>query len=140
MRISLQRLWEDDDGMLQLQLTAANGARAMSQDLYAYPKTLEEFGVKLQAFPSSAKDSAVFEYGSTDPKVYCWVRVRAYVYDGTGHSALEFAAHNNLEEPAQASAQFSVKLEAAALNELGKALAVWSRSKQGDFEFEAREA
>ncbi|MDH4259588.1 MAG: hypothetical protein OEW16_04715 [Gammaproteobacteria bacterium] len=140
MRLALLRLWEDDDGMLQLQLSAESGQRALSQDLYAYPEELREFGTKLEAFPSSVKDSVVFEYGTSDPKVYCWVRLRAYVYDGAGHSALEVMAQNNLEPPVQASALFSVKLEAATLNKLGQELVAWSRLKEGDFEFEAREA
>jgi len=140
MRLALRRLWEDDDGMLQLQLHAANGPRSISQDFYTYPSDLEQFGAKLQVFPGSVKDAAIFEYGSTDPKVYCWVRMRAYLYDGAGHSALEFTVHSNQPQPDQASAQFSVKLEAATLNKLGEELAAWSRSKEGDFEFEASEA
>jgi hypothetical protein len=140
MHLALHRLWEDDDGMLQLQLRAQSGERALSQDFYAYPEDLRQFGATLEAFPSSAKDSAVFEYGSGDPKVYCWVRLRAYLYDSAGHSALEVMVENNLEPPAQASAQFSVKLEAATLNKLGQELVAWSRSKERDFEFEAREA
>jgi hypothetical protein len=99
-----------------------------------------EFGAKLRAFPSSVKDSAVFEYGADDPKQYCWVRLRAYVYDSRGHTALEIFVQNNLEPPARASGVFSVKLEAATLNTLGQELIAWSRLKEGDFEFEAREA
>lgn len=142
MRLALRRLWKDDDGMLQLHLHAANGARSIAQDFYSYLEELAEFGTKLQAFPISAKDMVVFEYGSTDPtlKFYCWVRIKAHVYDGTGHAALEFAVHNNQEPPDHASAQFSVKLEAATLNRLGQELAAWSRSNDGDFEFEASEA
>jgi hypothetical protein len=126
--------------MLHIQLTAEHGERALSQDFHAYAEDLREFGTKLEAFPSSVKDEVLFECGANDPKQYCWVRLRAYVYDRAGHSALELLVQNNSEPPVLASAVFSVKLEAATLNRLGQELAAWSRSKQGDFEFEAREA
>ena len=140
MRLSLRRLWKDDDGMLQLELSAQNGRRALSQDFYAYPEDLRQFGAKLEAFPTSVEDAPTFEYGANDPKVYCWLRLRAYVFDGSGHSALELMVQNNKQPPEQASALFSTKLEAAALNKLGQELVAWSRLNEGDLEFEASEA
>ena len=140
MRLGLQRLWQDDDGMLQLQLRVALEHQALSQEFYAYPEGLREFGGRLVAFPCSNTDSPVFEYGANSAEAVCWVRMRAYMYDGSGHSALEFITQNNLQPPAQASAVFSAKLEAASLNRLGHELVLWLNSKEPNFEFEEREA
>lgn len=140
MRLALARLSEDDYGLLHLQLLAQAGNRVIWQDFYAYPNELREFGAKLEAFPSSVDDVAVFEYGSKDRmEEYCWAILKAYVYDAKGHSALEVGARNNLDPPAQASGSFSVALEAAALNRLGAELVAWSQSKKGDLEFENRD-
>jgi len=141
MRLALTRLSEDDYGLLHLQLLAQAGNRAIWQDFYAYPDELRDFGTKLEAFPASVGDVVVFEYGSQDQKEeYCWVILKAYVYDAKGHTALEVGAQNNQDPPAQASGSFSVALEAATLNRLGAELVAWSQSKKGDFEFENREA
>ena len=140
MRLTLRRLWEETDGMLHLDMHAANATSYLSQDFYVYPDDLARFGAKLEAFPSSVTDTAVFEYGSAESNVYSWVRLKAYLYDLAGHSALEFSANNNKQPPEQASGVFSVKLEAASLNALGAALGAWAKSTEDDFEFEAREA
>jgi hypothetical protein len=140
MRLTIKRLWEDSDGMLQLDMCVANEAHCLSQDFYAYPEDIARFGAQLEGFPTSATDTVVFEYGSTESKIYCWVRLKAYCYNLAGHSALEFSVDNNREPPDKACGVFSVKLEAASLNALGTALAAWAKSGEDKFEFEAREA
>jgi hypothetical protein len=140
VRLTLQRLSDSAEGTMQLQLSVETGKRALSQEFYTYAEDLREFGAKLEGFPTSLKHAVVFECGANDPKVYCWVRLRAYVYDHVGHSALEVLVQNNCEPPLQASAVFSVKLEAATLNRLGQELIAWTRLKHGDFHFESGEA
>lgn len=42
-------------------------------------------------FPNVAHE-VIFESGSPDPKYHCFIRLRAFVYDGVGHSCVMCAA------------------------------------------------
>ena len=126
--------------MLELRLTLENDRYRATEEFYVYPEDLGEFGRRLADFPSSLIDGVTFEVGSKEPKSYCWVRLRAYVYDAKGHTALEFRFENHADEPLKAAAQFSVALEAATLNELGRGLAEWAQEGGEVYVLEAREA
>jgi|SRR5215831_12728976 len=139
MRLVFRRLWEDSDGMLEFRLTVENEQYRSTHDCYLYPGTIREFGEGLASFPKSIADSVVLESGGEDPKWYGWLRLRAYVYDSAGHSALECLTETRGDELVRASARFSFRLQAAAFNELGKQLIEWSPNSR-DFTFEAREA
>ena len=69
--IELEVIWTDDDGVIQVELTASNGAQVGKQDFYAYPKQLLEFGERLSSFPSSLKDVVFFEYGKANGSPSC---------------------------------------------------------------------
>lgn len=136
MRFTLKRKWEDDDGMLEIEVYFAYAGYAATQDIYVYPSQLSEFGAKLESFPSSIQDEVILEIGSTDEKWYCWLKLRAYVYDLTGHSALEFSVQSNGAVQERTRAQFSAKLEVASLNELGKQISNWAGNNLDPLEFE----
>ena len=139
MRLSLNRNWVDTDGMLSITFSIERGdGYAMSQEVFVYPGTLQEFGYQLQKFPSSSSDEAVLEMGSQDEDAYSWVRLRAYVYDGSGHTALHVAANHNPSKHLQAGCQFSMPVEAASLNLLGAKIEAWSATPEIPFEFAYR--
>ena len=133
--IELEVIWSDDDGMIQVELTASNGAQVGKQDFYAYPEQLLEFGEKLSSFPSSMKDVVVLEYGE-DPKYYCHMLLRATVIANTGASAIEIKFENRLQPPMEAQVRFFIASEPASLNKLGKSLINWARLPSGKFRAE----
>lgn len=136
MRLVLHRLWVDDDEMLQVEVSLQGSGYAATQDVYVYPADLEKFGHRLEAFPASASDEAMLEIGSADEKAYCWLKLRAYVYDGRGHSALELCVKRNGAPHVCAQAQFSVQIEAASLNSLGAQITKWAASNENPLVFE----
>jgi hypothetical protein len=77
----------------------------------------------------------VFENGAPEGKYYCYILLKAFVYDGVGHSALEVKISNQSSSPYRALAHFYLLSEAATLNRLGKSLELWARSKEKEFLF-----
>ena len=133
MRIKIKKL--DDDDPPHVQLFISHGDFAAGQDSYIYDEEFLEFGVGLQSFPQDLAHEVSFESGSPDPKYHCYIRLRAFVYDGVGHSALESRVENHLDEPYSATAHFYILCEAATLNHLGRLLESWISSKEREFEF-----
>lgn len=126
MNIVFNRLWVDSDEMLQVELFLEGNGYAATQDFYLYSDTLKIFGRKLQEFPSSVSDEAILEVGSSEATHYCWAKLRAYVYDGSGHTALELCTKRNGAPHVCAQSKFSVVIEAAALNNLGLKIEKWA--------------
>lgn len=140
MRLALQRLWVDSDELLQIEVSLEGGGYAATQDVYTYPADLENFGRQLQDFPVSVSDEAVLEIGSTDEASYCWIKLRAYMHDDQGHSALECCVKRNGASHIRAQAQFSVQVEVASLNVLGAQIVQWSKLNDYPLVFERYDA
>lgn len=136
MYLTLNRLWVDADGMLQVGVFLEGGGYAATQDIYVHPDDLVDFGKKLQSFPQSISDEAVLEIGSLEPNAYCWFKLRAHVFDGRGHSVLELSSSKNGDPHICAHAHFSVPIEAASLNALGKQIELWAKSNEQKLAFE----
>ena len=132
MRLSIKRLNEDADA-LHVELIVSNGDFSATQDSYISNEDLLEFGKRLQSFPQNLRHEIIFENGSPDPKYYCYIRLKAFVYDGIGHSALEVRIENHGIPPYSATAHFHILCEAAQLNDLGKSLELWVTSKENKF-------
>ena len=135
MRFILERLWVDTDEMLQVEVFLEGGGYSATQDIYVYPAMLEEFGEKLQNFPASILDEVVLEIGSTEEGNYCWLKLRAYVYDGSGHSAFEISVKRNGAPQVKTQSQFSVLIEAASLNSLGEEINNWAINNENSLLF-----
>ena len=133
--IELEKVWTDDDEMVQIELRASNDSQHCEQDFFAYPDDLAEFANELRTFPKNTEHSVTFEYGS-DPKYYCHLALSAKVLDQVGHSALEVNADNRLAPPLEAQAHFYLPCEAATVNRLGEQLASWAEAMDGPFRFE----
>jgi hypothetical protein len=86
-------------------------------------------------FPQDVEHQVAFENGSLEPNSYCYILLRAFVYDGVGHSALEVQISNPSAPPYGASARFYLLSEAAQLNRLGESLELWGRSKESELVF-----
>ena len=127
MRFILKHLWVDSDEMPQIEVFLEGDGYSATQDIYIYPSDLEEFGKKLEQFPSSVTEEVVLEIGSTEGNHYCWFKLRAYIYDGVGHCAFEISTKKNGAVHLKAQSQFSVLTEAASLNFLGKEIKNWAK-------------
>ena len=137
--IEIEKIWTDDDGMVQLELCASNDMQVGKQDFYFYPEGVSEFGARLQEFPKTQKDEISLEYGA-DPKFYCYFSLKALVLDSVGHSALEVKFDNRLDPPSQAQAHFFMKCEPATVNEFGKRLCAWVSEMNGVFRYDWKNA
>ena len=139
MRIRIKKLDADEDPP-HVYLFISHGDFSAAQDSYIYDEEFLEFSEALQSFPQSLEHEAVFESGSPEPNYYCYIRLRAFVYDGVGHSALDVSVENHGKEPHAAAAHFFILCEAATLNRLGRSLESWVRSKETVLEFSADDA
>lgn len=110
---------------LHIEMHASNGSTSGTQDFYCYVEDLEEFARELSSFPSSITSEATLEAGKRDRGWAHFVRVRAFVYDRVGHSALEIDLASHADEPHGAAAHFFILCEPASLNRLGKNLLDW---------------
>ena len=128
MQLTFEPLWRDYDGMLNLRFSMQGSGFAAEIDFYDYLASIEAFGRTLQEFPRSSTDEVVFENGSNAPNAYSSLVLRAFVFDGVGHSALEVECQRNGTRLICARSRFAVDLEPATINRLGYELANWASS------------
>lgn len=140
MRFSIEHLWADTDGMLEVRVSLEGCGFAAWQDLYVYPDDLKDFGLRLQSYPSGISDEPQLEVGSKAANAYCWFKLRAFVFDGVGHSALEISIQRNGAPQVSAESRFSVILEPASLNDLGKQIENWVLNTKNTLIFERPDA
>ncbi|WP_321866906.1 hypothetical protein [Paraburkholderia tropica] len=120
MLLTLEPLWRDHDGMLKFQFSVQASGFAAKVNFYGDLETLEAFGCSLCRFPRSLKDEVTFENGS--------IALRAFVFDGVGHSALEIECQRSGTRLVSAHSLFAVELEPATINRLGSELVSWTSS------------
>jgi hypothetical protein len=123
--LQIQNLWEDSDGMLQIEIKASDGFTMATQDVYVYPEDLNKFACELQTFPTSLQHRVTLELGSKDPGYYNYLLLRAFVHDSVGHSAIEMEISDNSKPPARAEAHFYLLCEPSLLNEVGHKISDW---------------
>ena len=137
MQIRIRKLDEADYDTPHVELFISSGGFAAHQDSYIDDQEWLEFGVALQSFPKNMEHEVAFEHGAPGGKYHCYILLRAFVYDGVGHSAIEVKISQQSPPPYGTSAHFYVSCEAATLNRLGKSLELWTRSKETEFVFSA---
>lgn len=124
MRLTLEPLWRDHDGMLELRFSIDNSGFAARINFYVYPEAIQTFGRSLSDFPRSLTDEVVFGDGENVSNLV----LRAFLFDGVGHSALEIDCQRHGTRVVSARCQFAVELEPATINRLGSELASWASS------------
>ncbi|MES2707668.1 MAG: hypothetical protein V4726_13830 [Verrucomicrobiota bacterium] len=122
--ISLRRFGYDDE-CWKVEVTASNGRFAATFDFYTHPMELAPFAEALLTFPRDVHDEAKFEQGAHSSEPAYHLLIRSFLYDGPGHSAIEFAVHDHPARRFTPSAHFYVPAEAAAINRLGQKLLRW---------------
>ena len=136
MQLQLTPIWTDDDTLMQLRVSLAGGGRQAWAEAYCYPEDVSRFGQALMDFPTSTSHEVKFELGSTDPSYGDHLLLRAFVYDGAGHCAVEFQAESRGDALDSSSVRFVASTEAASLNEMGRKIVAWSLSPAEPFRFE----
>jgi hypothetical protein len=114
---------------LQLLLEVSNGKQAASLEIYLNTDSLREMADGLEKFPRHATDNYLFELGSErqEDRWAYYLRLRAFVTDGLGHSALLFRMNNNRDLPHRQLAEFCIEAEPANINRLGTYLHAFSK-------------
>ena len=132
--IKLRKMWEDDDGMVQVELSASNGLFTTTQDFYAYPETLQEFGSQLSTyFPSGGKGEVPFEYGSENENYYSYVKVNAF-YINVSAIGVHIRTNNKKDGYDFATCEFCIESTLQQVNELGKKIHAWARDMDSPLE------
>lgn len=124
--------------MLEIEISMRYGSYATCQGIYIYPASLSKFGEQLEQFGSSTSEEVVLEAGSPDESYYSWLRLRAYIFDAVGHSALEISTQQNGAPHIRARCQFSAPLDVSLLNSLGKQIKAWAKASDQPLAFESQ--
>lgn len=136
MQLHIKPVWNDDDGLMQVEISLTGNGHQSWNKVYCYPDATAEFGSALISFPNSITDEIQFEIGSLDASTSEYLNIRAFVHDKTGHCAIQFQSIMRGNELVSASVNFVVPTEAASINEMGKALVTWSANPTTAFLFE----
>ena len=123
-QISLVRLPYDDTAW-RIQLQASNGEFAGMLKFYIDGTDLIEFARRLCVFPSTLQDEACFRLGDRGESWAYYLSLRAFVFDRSGHTALEIEIDNREVGHQRGRAAFAIRCEVASLNELGRKLVAW---------------
>lgn len=118
--VEFKTLLQDDDGMLELEVTVQGSGHVATHRTYVYPEELSAFGAALQSYPFSETKEAVLEVGSQDPGWYGYLKMRVFLLSGFGRSALEMQHETRGELPDRATGIFYVTGEPASFSRLGE--------------------
>jgi hypothetical protein len=136
MEIRIRKLEIDSYGYdpPHTEFFISNNQFSATIDEYIDESFWVDFGKSLQLFPKHLQDEVVFPKIGI-PETYNPIYLRAFVYDGSGHCALEVKIIHQSSAPYSAFAHFFILREAASLNRLGKSLEKWVNSDEWEFVF-----
>jgi hypothetical protein len=120
--IRITRYPYEEPHLLNLEIQACNGRFLAEIECYVNASSLVEWADHLEVFPRHISDVFLFEIGSERPEdrwAY-YLRFRAFVRDGLGHSALHIRFNNNRDLPRREIAEFCLDAEASQINRLGR--------------------
>jgi len=126
---------DDDDGMVQLSISASNPEFKASIDEYTGLAAYKNFGEKLREFPTNSRE-LIFESGVDDNRYPTYLFLRTYIYDTLGHAGLEVKMRKNGSAIVSAQSGFSIATEVASINAFGKALVEWVESGEDRLSFD----
>jgi hypothetical protein len=135
--IVMRRVPYEEPYHLNIELSASNGAFAGTVDFYCTPGALLEIAAALSAFPNKVPDAYVFEYGSPDSgrQVYRHLMLRAYTVGALGGCGLHISMNRNCAPPDEGVCEFSILVEPAALNKLGRLLQLFAQLEHLELEW-----
>jgi hypothetical protein len=124
-----------------LEFAVSNGTFGGNTDIYCGVHELKEIGDALQKFPAKIGDEYRYEYGSENPEnpFYRYFVLRVYTIDSVGHCAIQFIINLNTDEPNEGICRFSISVEAASINRLGKLFEEFSKLEHLEFRWSLKE-
>jgi len=127
-QFKLRRLWEDSDGMVQIELSASNGLQSTNQDFFAYPDDIEAFGESLASyFPKLGEGEVTFKCGDEAEKIYSYVFVKAF-YITASNTGLLIQTNNNKVGHQSALSRFCIESTLHEVNKLGTQISRWAKA------------
>lgn len=124
--IKIQNLSVYDD--LILSVFAKNSNFSGTIETYCSRKEFSKFANELQTFPNSLNHIVTLEIGE-ELITYDYFLVKAFVNDSVGHSNLFFIMSNKQI----GRVEFTMNLEPASINEIGRKLILWIDRKNEEF-------
>ena len=138
--LKLRKFREDDDGILQLELSASNGELATTQDFYVYPESFKDFGENLSSyFPEGGRGQVLFEYGSETKKYYSFIKIR-FFYISLHTIGIQIRTNNKKEGYDSAVCEFHIKTRLQCVNNLGQCILGWLGDMSTPMEFNIENA
>jgi|ERR1700722_8007435 len=110
-------IYQDDD-LIQVCVTAWNGAFGGLAEIYAGISTLSEAAANISGFPNNPSDTREIVFGNLERKYAGGgVRLRFHCIDGAGHSYVEaLIDSNSLEGGTVQTALLAMRVEATAVD------------------------
>lgn len=132
--IIIRRYPYEEPYHLNLVISASNGATGSVLEYYCNAADLIKVGAILTAFPAKAKDTFCYELGSQRPedRFAFHFALRACTLDSAGHCALQLTMNNNRTPPDDGSCSFSIRVEPAAINRLGRLLTTFGELRHSE--------
>jgi hypothetical protein len=120
---------------VQLELFISNGQFSCTGDIYLNVADLGDIGRALKGFPRQVPDEYTYEHGSEDPseRYACHFLMRAYTIGRTGRSGLHSRMNLNDEAPDDGLAEFTIQVEVAQLNRLGRLFLTFEKLQHLEF-------
>ncbi|TGE22263.1 hypothetical protein E5K00_18625 [Hymenobacter aquaticus] len=98
--------------------------------------TWQTFAKHLLRYPATVNDKAAFEVrGGPCQDYFC---LNAYCYDAAGHTAVQVITDNNEDIPGRCRMEFSIRAEAASINNLGRLLLDWQVENDSEIIWQAQ--
>ena len=129
-------VWTDYDGMFKLAVKASSFTHAAYHETYLYPDQLEAFASGLMEFPQGAGAEVVLESGGKDPNVHDYFRMRVFLLNPLGPSALEIESEVREDPPVRAEIHFFIPGFPADFNRMGSELIRWLRDTSAPLRIE----
>ncbi len=112
-----------EDDFCGLDIRAESARFAGSALVYADHGQLHEFARAIAGFPAHSADVRSFEFGSCDPGVAGgYVKLELRCIDAAGHAEMAVLIEDDSQFHAKAQAEFTVPIEAAAIDSFVRAL------------------
>lgn len=124
--------------MLEIRVAMCGAGYAAHEEVYLYSDAVALFAKQLKAFSGSTREEIVLEAGSMEPNAHNWLRLHAHATDPIGHCVLHFSSIRRGAPVITHHFDFSLPVEVAALNDLGKQLSSWSLVSGATFTFEVQ--
>ena len=135
--LRFKKLWEDDDGLLQIKVSASNSILSTTQDFYIYPEELQSFSRNLKDyFPKLGKGEVILKYGSEVENYYSYVKLR-FFYINLKTIGIQVRTNNLKSGLELAVSEFYIETTLDSVNALGNKMLQWIDSKEDmvDHEF-----